>query len=84
MKNKRTEAVKEALRQPYTWPGAYPKTFVVEDGCLCQYCIRENFRDVVRDTKSNRGPYNVIVDVLWEGEVFCADCSRQLETAYGD
>jgi hypothetical protein len=84
MKNKRTEAVKEALRQPYTFPGAYPKTFVSYDGCLCQYCIRENFRAVVRDTTDNVGPWNVTVDVLWEGDVFCADCGRQLETAYGD
>jgi len=82
-KNKRTEAVKEALRQPYTWPGAYPKTFVAHDGLLCPKCIRNNFRAVVEDTRANRGAWNVFVDVVWEGTAFCADCSDEIETAYG-
>jgi len=83
MKNKRVEEIKEALRQPYTWPGAYPKTFLSYDGCLCADCVRGNFRAVVNDTKMNVGPWNLRVDVLWEGEAWCADCGEEIETAYG-
>ena len=83
MRNKRVEAVKEALRQPYTWPGSYPKTFVSYDGCLCAKCVRGNFRAVVADTRMNVGPWNLKVDILWEGQSFCADCGIELETAYG-
>jgi hypothetical protein len=83
MKNKRVEAVKEALRFPHTFPGFYPKAFVSYDGCLCDKCVRSNFRAVVNDTRDNRGPWNLKVDVLWEGQSFCADCGVEMETAYG-
>jgi hypothetical protein len=83
MKNKRTEAVKEALRQPYTFPGSYPKAFVAHDGLLCAKCVQENIRAVFNDTRMNVGSWNVTVDVIWEGTAFCADCSAEIETAYG-
>jgi hypothetical protein len=83
MKDKRVEAIKEALRQPYTWPGAYPKTFVAHDGCLCAGCVRGNFRAVINDTRMNAGPWNLRVDVLWEGEAWCVDCGEEIESAYG-
>lgn len=83
MKNQRTEAVKAALRNPYTWPGAYPKTFVSYDGCLCHKCVRSSFRAVVNDTRDNRGAWNLRVDVLWERKAWCADCGSEIETAYG-
>lgn len=83
MRNERVQAIKEALRQPYTWPGAYPKAFVSYDGCLCLKCVRSNFRAVLVDTKMKTGPWNLEVDVLWEGKVFCTDCGNELETAYG-
>ena len=83
MKNTRTEAVKEALRQPYTWPGAYPKAFATYDGLLCPKCVRQNIRAVFNDTRMNVGPWNVFVDVVWEGEASCADCADEIETAYG-
>lgn len=82
-KNKRVEDIKEALRKPYAWPGGYPKTFVSYDGCLCAGCVRGNFRAVVNDTKMKAGPWNLTVDILWEGEAFCADCGEEIEPAYG-
>jgi hypothetical protein len=81
-KSERVQEVKEALRSPYTWPGGYPKAFVVHDGCLCSKCVFSNFRAVISDTSMNVGPWNIQVDVLWEGEVFCVECGEQLEVAY--
>lgn len=83
MKNKRLESVKETLRHPYTWPGHYPKTFFTHDGCLCHPCARVNFRVVCADTKLNAGPWNLTVDVLWEGEEQCVECGTEIESAYG-
>jgi len=83
MKNKRVENIKEALRQPYTWPGAYPKAFLVHDGVLCSECVRRDFKVIVNDTRMNVGPWNVRVDVLWEGVFDCVECSKPIETAYG-
>mgnify|MGYP006297493415 CR=1 FL=1 len=80
----RVNAVKEALRQPLTWPGAYPKTFIAYDGPLCHECVRADFKAVLQDTRANVGPWNLRVDVLWEGDHFCNDCGTQLETAYGE
>lgn len=82
-KNKRVEAVKEALRHPHTFPGCYPNTFVSYDGYLCHKCVGSNFRAVVNDTRDNRGAWNLLVDVVWEGEAWCADCGTDIETAYG-
>ena len=82
MKNKRIEAVKDALRQPNTWPGMYPKSFLSYDGVICHKCIRDNFRAVVNDCRTG-GPWNVKVDVLWEGEFHCVDCGCEVESAYG-
>jgi len=82
-KNIRVEAVKEALRNPYTFPGAYPLTFVAYDGRLCGKCVRSNFRAVVNDTRDNKGPWNLHVDVLWEGVAYCNDCGTEIESAYG-
>lgn len=81
-KNIHVQAIKQALRQPCTWPGAYPKTFVCYDGCLCHRCVRDNFRAVVNHTRNNTGAWNVIVDVLQEGEAWCVDCGEEIETAY--
>lgn len=83
MKNKRVEEIKQALRQPSTFPGMYPKSFIAHDGPICHDCIRSNFRAVVCDARMNVGPWNVKVDVLWEGEFYCVDCSKEIETAYG-
>ena len=82
---KRINEVKEAVRQPYTFPGAgaYPKAFIAHDGCICSNCIRHNLRGVFNDIKTNAGPWNVLVDVVWEGEHYCVVCNKPIETAYG-
>jgi hypothetical protein len=80
----RLNMIKQALRDVYAWPGGYPLHFFAHDGGLCHKCVRENFRAVVNDTKMNVGPWNLGVEILWEGEHYCADCGDELETAYGN
>jgi hypothetical protein len=82
-KHKRLESIKQALRQPWTFPGGYPLSFHSYDGPLCHQCVKGNFRAVVNDTRMNCGGWNVTVDVIWEGEAWCADCGDEIETAYG-
>lgn len=80
---KRINEIKKALRNPYTWPGAYPLSFYSYDGLICHKCVRKHFREVLTDTKTNVGGWNLFVDVVWEGTAFCAECSAEIETAYG-
>jgi len=83
MRNSRVEAVKQAIRQPFTFPGCYPKTFVSLDGLLCHKCVKDNFRAVINDTQANRGAWNLVEGVLWEGVGHCVDCGTDIESAYG-
>ena len=79
--------VKQAIRQPYAWPGGYPVYTILADGdLLCANCTRKNFRRIVEDTKSrwDTGWKAAGVDVYWEGEAIpCGHCGKELESAYG-
>lgn len=49
--------VKDAARQPYAWPGGYPKLVIMADGeLLCCECARREYRLIARAT---RLPFNV-------------------------
>ena len=80
----RINKVKDALRNPWAWPGGYPIQFFTYDGCLCHHCVRANWRAVVADTKMNAGGWCVQPEVLWEGSEQCVECGNELESAYGD
>lgn len=78
------QKVKDALRNPYTFPGCYPIQMWTYDGCICHKCVRSNFRAIVMDTKSGFGGWDIrAVDVLWEGTEYCVECGKQIESAYG-
>ena len=83
MKNIHVELVKQAVREPFTHPGMYPKHFVTQAGLLCSECVQANFRHVVRDTRECRGAWNIQITVLWEGEFECIECGTGIESAYG-
>ena len=81
---KRREEIKNALRHPYTWPGAYSKAFFVYDGLLCAACVKSNLKVAFRDTSDNCGPWNVKIDVFWEGaDEYCVHCGIPIESEYG-
>lgn len=47
MKNlEMVEQVKDFIRQPYAWPGGYPKILLMSDGgTICPACARGNLRE---------------------------------------
>jgi len=86
---KRITAVKDALRNPYGWPGGYRRAIYTEDGEeLCMRCTRENFRLIVQATvydKRYSNPWAVAeVNFHWEGPPhFCCNCNVELPSEYG-
>jgi len=84
-KQETMKQVKQALRQPYAWPGGYPLQMATYDGCICHKCVRKNFRAVAVDTRAGYGGWAIqSVDILWEGEHACVECGAEIETAYGN
>ena len=79
--------VREAVRHPYAWPGGYPVYVVLADGeTLCAQCVRENYRAISQSTRrgDRDGWAAAGADIFYEGREYCAHCSKELETAYGD
>ena len=87
--------VKDAIRQPFAWPGGYPKSAICDDGgLLCPSCLKSNYASVAHDTVKgwDTGWRVVAVDICWEGGNHCNHCNTcvdaystdaepQLETA---
>jgi hypothetical protein len=87
MKSQIIDQVKEAIRNPFAWPGGYPVYSVMADGhLLCAACARENFRQIAHDTIKgwNTGWDAIGAEILWEGREECAQCGKTLESAYGE
>ena len=87
MKNTIVEQVKQAIREPYAWPGGYPVYVVCSDGAmLCAACAKDNFKKIAEATKKyySDGWRAVGAAILWEGEEYCGHCGRLLESAYGE
>jgi hypothetical protein len=81
----RRNRIKDALRNPYTWPGGYEKRFSAYDAFICADCVKKNLMAVFRDTTQNAGGWNLTVDVYWEGPThYCGECEAEIESAYGD
>lgn len=80
--------VKNAIRNPYVWPGGYPVHIVMSDGeTLCSDCAKSNFRLIIQATKDDlHEPWQAEgADVNWEDEnAYCCHCNKKLESAYGD
>ena len=81
-------SVKDFIREPYAWPGGYPKILFMSDGeCICPTCARENFHQIVNSTKHylRDGWQATGVMIHWEGEpVLCANCGEETDSAYGE
>lgn len=86
--NRRTiNELKNAIRNPYTWPGGYPVYIVMQDGeMLCHDCARKEYQLILESTRmEDRSGWQCIgAQILWEGEEFCGHCSKKLDSAYGD
>ena len=80
--------LKSLAREPYAWPGGYPRFAVMTDGeALCVACVRGNYRQVYRDTRDNSrsGWAFAGSQINWEDhDLICAHCNKPIESAYGD
>jgi len=78
--------VRDAIRNPYAWPGGYQKSVVCNDGgCLCPYCAKKNHRGIAHDTlKGWRTGWDAAgVECIWEGPASCDHCGRDV-SVYGE
>ncbi len=80
--------VKAAIREPYAWPGGYPKYIVMNDGeALSVEAARAEWKNIVRATLLNdhSGWAAVWSDINWEDpELFCAHTNARIPSAYAE
>ncbi len=78
---------KNAIRNPYVWPGGYPQYLVMADGAaLSLQAARENWREIVWATlygnlHSDRDWHVVGVEINWERRIYCAHTGELIECA---
>ena len=81
-------AVKQAIRQPYAWPGGYPLYILMSDGeALSCTAARQEWRQIVYATLHGlRDGWQALgVDVNWEDTArYCAHTNERIPSAYGD
>ena len=70
-------------RNPYAWPGGYDIIGICDDGgILCAHCIKENYREVMHDTRYGWNTGWRIVGFQtadWlEDSTLCGNCYREL------
>lgn len=87
--NSTVEQVKNFIRQPFAWPGAYPLYIVCTDGgAICRHCAKENAKLIIRGTAAddkNSTWTAAGVDVNWEdANLYCDNCGQPLDFAYGE
>lgn len=84
----RLAAAKDYVRQPYAWPGGYPKALITADGaCLCVDCVKKEWHLICAESfeNTNCGFRISGVDVNWENtELYCDHCGKWMESAYGE
>lgn len=83
-----TRETKDAIRNPYAFPGGYPKYLILDDGAaLCMSCARTEWPQVCDSLRRNvaDGWRADAVDINWEDpDMQCAHCSDLIESAYGE
>ena len=79
--------VKQAIRQPYAWPGGYPLYITMADGeALSVDSARENWRAICWSTiGQHRDSWRAFgADINWEdNSLYCAHSGEKIEPAYG-
>lgn len=78
------QLIGEVAFPTYTWPGAYPLIYLMDDGdVLCASCV--NREDSVHFFGDRDGWLVVGVDAHWEGpDEHCAHCNVAIPSAYGE
>jgi len=81
--------LKNLIRQPYAWPGGYPRYAIMADcEALCVKCCKSEFKLILKETrdKGTRSGWCFYgVDINWEdNDLYCVHCGDRIESAYGD
>jgi hypothetical protein len=80
--------VKNAIRQPYSWPGCYPLYIVMADGdALSCDAARMEWRQIVYSTLHGlRDGWRAFgATINWEDDtLYCAHTGKRIESAYGE
>lgn len=81
-------AVKQAIRQPYAWPGGYPLYIVMADGeALSCEAARTEWRQIVYATLHGlRDSWRAVgACINWEdGAMYCAHTGKRIPSAYAE
>jgi hypothetical protein len=72
-------------KEPYAWPGGYPKFAITSDGAaICRKCCWAE-RKSIRESDGHDGFEVAAVDVNWENpDLYCDCCNDKIESAYAD
>lgn len=79
---------KSVAREPYAWPGGYPRILVMNDGgTLCPVCVRKEFQCIAQSAiggyKDGWNP--ACADINWEdSDLYCDHCCKRIPPACGD
>lgn len=80
--------IKSAIREPYAWPGGYPRYILMDDGeALSIEAARDNWRSICHSTitQSRDGWQAQGAVINWEdAELTCAHTGELIESAYGN
>ena len=80
--------VKSAIREPYAWPGGYPRYILMHDGeALSIEAARDNWKQICLSTIGQyRDEWQASGAVInWEdAELTCAHTGELIESAYGE
>lgn len=78
--------VRDAIREPYAWPGGYQKTVIMED-CELMHprCAAENWEQILEDTHEGGQWAAMGTVIIWEGPPdYCCQCNGEIPSVYGD
>jgi hypothetical protein len=83
--DKSADIAKHIARNPYAWPGGYPRFAITDDsGVLCPKCCASEFQSIAASNPGD-GWHVIAHDINYEDNaLFCDHCNDQIEAAYSD
>jgi hypothetical protein len=77
------------LKQPYAWPGGYPRYFVCSDGAALSYAAAKaqswQIRHAIRTNNPTSGWRVDGCEVNWENpDLYCDHTGARIESAYAE
>ena len=80
-----SEMRQDLVKNPYAWPGGYPKYAVLADGeALCHHCAESEAEHL--DEADHGDDWRIVgIEINYEDtDLYCCHCGEQIESAYGD